>query len=239
MENVTAPVGDHAQCVAIAVSDTGHGMPPDVLARAFEPFFSTKDVGKGTGLGLPQVYAFAQQSDGSVRVTSEVGHGTTFTISLPRTSAQGTEAAETGRQPSEVVHPLHVLLVEDNAEVAEVAASMMAERGHTVVSAGNASEALHVLDSGEPFDLILSDLVMPGGMNGYDLAKRVRSRWPTLPVLLATGYSDQAAIALKEGFPLISKPYEPAALLLAIERTASATTRSTPQGNVVPLTRPA
>jgi CheY-like chemotaxis protein len=238
-ENVTAPGDSLVQSVAIAVSDTGHGMAPGVLARAFEPFFSTKEVGKGTGLGLPQVYGFAQQSDGSVRVASEVGHGTTFTISLPRTQAESSAAAETGHEPGDIVRPLRILLVEDNAQVAEVARSVMSERGHSVVSTGSAPEALHVLNSGQPFDLILSDLVMPGGMNGFDLAQRVRSRWPALPVLLATGYSDQASRALKEGFPLISKPYEPAALLLAIERTASPIALSARQGNVVPLARPA
>ena len=108
--------------------------------------------------------------------------------------------------------------------MAEVAVSIMAERGHAVVSSASASEALHVLNSGQPFDVILSDLVMPGEMNGFDLAQHVRDRWPTLPVLLATGYSDQAARAIKAGFPLISKPYEPAALLLAVEGTASAVT---------------
>ncbi|MCJ2021777.1 response regulator [Methylobacterium sp. E-065] len=123
--------------------------------------------------------------------------------------------------------------------MAEVAASVLTERGHTVVSSANASEALHVLDSGQPFDVILSDLVMPGEMNGFDLAQHVRSRWPALPVLLATGYSDQAAKAIKEGFPLISKPYEPAALLLAVEKTAFAVAISTRGGNVVPLTRSA
>jgi CheY-like chemotaxis protein len=214
-------------------------MPPEVVARAFEPFFTTKAVGKGTGLGLPQVYGFAQQSGGSVRITSEVGHGTTFTISLPRTHAQAAEAPRVGHNPGEAVRPLRVLLAEDNGQVAEVAASVLAERGHTVVSSASASEALHVLNSGQPFDVILSDLVMPGEMNGLDLARHVRSRWPALPVLLATGYSDQAAKAIKEGFPLISKPYEPAALLLALERTASAVAISTRGGNVVPLTRAA
>jgi len=172
-------------------------------------------------------------------VTSEVGHGTTFTISLPRTSASLAEAAEHDHKPDEVGRALRVLLVEDNAQVAEVAVAVMVERGHTVVSTGSAPEALHVLNSGQPFDLILSDLVMPGGLNGLDLAQRVRNRWPALPVLLATGYSDQAAKAIKEGFPLISKPYEPAALLLAIERTASPIALSARQGNVVPLARPA
>ncbi|MEE7451541.1 hybrid sensor histidine kinase/response regulator [Methylobacterium radiotolerans] len=238
-ENITAPGSDVEQSVAIVVSDTGSGMPPEVVARAFEPFFTTKAVGNGTGLGLPQVYAFAQQSHGSVRITSEVGRGTTFTISLPRTQGAVVETPRTSHDPGDAMRPLRVLLVEDNGQVAEVAASVLTERGHMVVSSANASEALHVLTSGQPFDVILSDLVMPGEMNGFDLARHVRSRWPALPVLLATGYSDQAAKAIKEGFPLISKPYEPAALLLAVERTASAVAISKRDDNVVPLTRTA
>jgi PAS domain S-box-containing protein len=238
-ENVTIPGGELEQSVAIAVSDTGSGMPPEVVARAFEPFFTTKEVGKGTGLGLPQVYAFVQQSHGSVRITSEVGRGTTFTISLPRTRAQVLETPRASHDHAEPERPLRVLLVEDNAQVAEVAASVLAERGHTVVSSAGASEALRVLDSGQSFDVILSDLVMPGEMNGFDLAQRARERWPTLPVLLATGYSDQAAKAIKAGFPLISKPYQPAALLLAVERTASTAAASALPANVVRLPRTA
>jgi PAS domain S-box-containing protein len=238
-ENVTIPGGELEQSVAIAVSDTGSGMPPEVVARAFEPFFTTKEVGKGTGLGLPQVYAFVQQSHGSVRITSEVGRGTTFTISLPRTRAQILETPRASHDHAEPERPLRVLLVEDNAQVAEVAASVLAERGHTVVSSAGASEALRVLDSGQSFDVILSDLVMPGEMNGFDLAQRARERWPTLPVLLATGYSDQAAKAIKAGFPLISKPYQPAALLLAVERTASTAAASALPANVVRLPRTA
>ena len=137
-ENVTAPGSELEQSVAIAVSDTGSGMPPEVVARAFEPFFTTKEVGKGTGLGLPQVYAFAQQSRGSVRITSEVGRGTTFTISLPRTHAQVVERQRVSHDPDAAARPLRVLVVEDNAQVAEVAASIMAERGHTVVSSASA-----------------------------------------------------------------------------------------------------
>jgi CheY-like chemotaxis protein len=103
------------------------------------------------------------------------------------------------------------------------------------VSSASASEALHALNTGQPFDVILSDLVMPGEMNGFDLAQRVRERWPTLPVLLATGYSDQAAKAIKAGFPLISKPYEPAALLLAVEGAASTLAAAKLRNNVVRL----
>jgi len=238
-ENVTAPGSELEQSVAIAVSDTGSGMSPEVAARAFEPFFTTKDVGKGTGLGLPQVYAFAQQSRGSVRITSEVGRGTIFTISLPRTRAQFVESQRETQASDEPRRSLRVLVVEDNAQVADVAVSMLAERGHTVVSSASASEALHVLEAGQSFDVILSDLVMPGEMNGFDLAQCVRDRWPTLPVLLATGYSDQAARAIKAGFPLISKPYQPAALLLAVEGTASTAAVPTLPANVVRLPRTA
>ncbi|GEP04326.1 hybrid sensor histidine kinase/response regulator [Methylobacterium oxalidis] len=236
-ETVTG--GSEAVSVEIAVSDTGHGMSPEVLARAFEPFFSTKDVGKGTGLGLPQVYGFAQQAKGSLRVASEVDQGTTFTIALPCTSARGAEAAEAGLNLGEVPRPLRILLVEDNAQVAEVAGAVLTERGHAVTATGDALEALRVLATDQPFDLVLSDLIMPGGLSGFDLAQRVRSRWPALPVLLATGYSDQAAKALGDGFPLISKPYEPAALLLAVERAAAPIAVSALQDNVVPLSRSA
>jgi PAS domain S-box-containing protein len=238
-ENVTAPGSDVERSVAIAVSDTGSGMPPEVVARAFEPFFTTKAVGKGTGLGLPQVYTFAQQSQGSVRITSEVGRGTTFTISIPRSEGQVIERQQASDNPDEAKRSLRLLVVEDNAQVAEVAVSILAERGHTVVSCASASEAMHMLTSGQPFDAILSDLVMPGEMNGLDLAQRVRERWPTLPVLLATGYSDQASKAIKSGFPLISKPYQPAALLLAVETTAAAVAAPTLPGNVVRLPRTA
>ncbi|WP_407531091.1 hybrid sensor histidine kinase/response regulator [Methylobacterium oryzisoli] len=236
-ENVTAHDGKVAQSVAISVTDTGHGMPPDVLARAFEPFFSTKQVGKGTGLGLPQVYGFAEQSNGSVRVTSEVGRGTTFTISIPRTKTQAAAMISPELALGNAARALRVLLVEDNAQVADVAASVLVERGHSVVTAGEAAEALQLLNSGRPFDVVLSDLVMPGGQSGFDLAQQIRSQWPALPVLLATGYSDQAARAMKAGFPLISKPYEPAALLLAVERTAMMRTSPERQDNIIPLVR--
>ncbi|MDP4023774.1 PAS domain S-box protein [Methylobacterium sp. NEAU 140] len=206
--------------IEIAVSDTGQGMAPEVQRRAFEPFFSTKEVGRGTGLGLPQVYGFAQQANGSVQIASEVGQGTTFTIALPATEAAAPPKAAADLGAGAVARPLSILLVEDNEHVAEVARAILAERGHAVVSAGSAPEALEVLEADARFDLLLSDLVMPGGMNGLDLAQRARSRWPGLPTLLATGYSEHAARAVAEGFPLISKPYEPAGLVLAVERTA-------------------
>lgn len=215
-------LGEGLPGVSVSVSDNGCGMPPEVVARAFEPFFSTKEFGRGTGLGLPQVYGFTKQSGGTVRLDSVVGIGTILTIELPR-----------GRMPIDVPdedlalaasppRSLRILLAEDNAQVAEVATAMLMERGHTVVVTENAIEALAALEGGEPFDLILSDLVMPGGMDGFDLARTVRARWPALPVLLATGYSDQAAKAIEAGFPLIAKPYDPATLLNAVERAGAA-----------------
>jgi CheY-like chemotaxis protein len=210
-----------------------------VLSRIFEPFFTTKEVDKGTGLGLPQVYGFAQQSGGSVDVRSEVGQGTTFTLSLPRAEAQGTAADEPDSQPEVSVRPLRVLLVEDNAQVAEVAVSLLMERGHAVTSVGTASEALHLLKAGQPFDLVLSDLVMPGGMSGFELAQRIREGWPALPILLASGYSEAASKAVKAGFALVQKPYEPDLLVRAIERTATPASQSLGEENVVRLFRPA
>jgi PAS domain S-box-containing protein len=236
-ENVTALGGELGQSVSIAVSDTGCGMTPEVIARAFEPFFSTKAVGKGSGLGLPQVYGFAQQSAGTVRISSEIDVGSTFTLSLPRSVAAVSPPEKTVASIGDRARMLRVLLVEDNADVAEVARSVMIERGHNVVYADCAAAAIVVLDDDPSFDIVFSDLVMPGGMDGFDLARHVRDRCPQVPVLLATGYSDRASRALAEGFPLISKPYEPTALLLAIERIAGIAALPTQADNVIRINR--
>jgi CheY-like chemotaxis protein len=214
---------DTTEAVAIAVTDTGSGMPREVLARAFEPFFTTKEVGRGTGLGLAQVYGFAQQSGGSVDIGSEMGRGTTVTLYLPR--AAGAEisvpiAASTPLTARAAVER-RVLLVEDNREVAEVGRSILVERGHRVTLAGNVAQALELLD-GEAFDMVVSDLVMPGEGNGLDLARTVRRRWPGLPIALMTGYSDAASEAVGEGYTLLAKPYEPADLIDAVESATAA-----------------
>ncbi|MFB0488705.1 two-component system NtrC family sensor kinase [Methylobacterium sp. OAE515] len=205
-------IGLSGDYVALSVTDTGTGMPPDVLARVFEPFFTTKEVGKGTGLGLSQVYGFAQQSGGTATVASHPGQGTTVTLYLPRTDepvltqspqrADVAPARQDGRRD-------HVLLVEDNAEVADVSRGRLEELGFSVTHAPDPASALVILRSSTRIDLIFSDIVMPGGMNGLDLARAVRQEFgAAIPVVLATGYSDVAQQAAAEGFPLLRKPFD-------------------------------
>jgi CheY-like chemotaxis protein len=203
--------------VVITVTDTGHGMSPDVLARIYEPFYTTKEIGKGTGLGLPQVFGFTKQSGGILDATSREGVGTSFTITLPgNSSAKLVPRSVPTAVVEPLVPPLRILLVEDNSQVADVAASLLRERSHSIINAATAREALDILCSGQPVDLVLSDLVMPGELTGLDLAREVREKWPALPVLLATGYSAHAAKASEEGFELLAKPYHPEALVRAI-----------------------
>ncbi|MDQ4135090.1 MAG: ATP-binding protein, partial [Pseudomonadota bacterium] len=232
-ENTSLQDGARA-AVAVRVTDTGTGIPADVLSQVFEPFFTTKEVGEGTGLGLAQVHGFAEQSGGSVTIESQVGHGTTITLYLPKSEAQPKPQVDPGEAPPVEVRPLHILLVEDNAQVAEIAGSMLTERGHTIVRAANADEALECLRQGETFDLVFSDLVMPGKLDGLDLARSVRTNWPSVPVLLATGYSHVASRATGEGFTLLTKPYRPEGLITAIHQAIAA--HASPS-NVVPLPR--
>jgi PAS domain S-box-containing protein len=189
--------------VAIAVSDTGTGIAPDVLSKVFDPFFTTKPIGKGTGLGLSQVHGFAHQAGGTVRVTSELGKGTTVTMLLPRehTSPQAEDAdrVETGASGT-------VLLVEDNPDVASVSVTLLEQLGYSVRRAADAETALREIDR-DGIDLVFSDIVMPGKMDGLALALRLREIRPKLPVLLATGYSDAAA-NVSGDFPILRKPYE-------------------------------
>ncbi|HEX8664534.1 MAG TPA: ATP-binding protein [Beijerinckiaceae bacterium] len=205
--------------VAIAVRDTGSGIAPDVLPRIFEPFFTTKEVGKGTGLGLSQVYGFATQSGGTATAASAVGAGTTVTLYLPRASGDAglrdiapPEAAPAKAERSEG----SVLLVEDNAEVAEVARECLEELGWRVTSVARASAALDLIEAGQRFDLVFSDVVMPGGMSGIDLAYRLREIRPDLPVLLATGYSHAVQEGAGKAFTIIPKPYTAAKIAAAV-----------------------
>jgi CheY-like chemotaxis protein len=235
-ENTVLRSGKSREAVAISLTDTGTGIPPEVLAQVFEPFFTTKEVGKGTGLGLAQVYGFAQQSGGTVDIRSDVGRGTTVTLYLPKGKSATAHPVQAGspREPS--LQPLRILLVEDNAEVAEVARLLLSERGHTVIHAGTVDDALDILSAGEPVDLTFSDLVMPGGRDGLDLARTIRDRWPNVPILLATGYSDAANRATDEGFTLLLKPYEPETLMSAISH-AIGVGPAIRRGNVIPLAR--
>jgi PAS domain S-box-containing protein len=192
--------------IALALSDTGVGIAPDVLPRIFEPFFTTKGLGKGTGLGLSQVYGFARQSGGSVIATSTAGSGTTLTIYLPRSHAALTRAAEADVAPALPAEGT-VLVVEDNPEVAEVTASLIEQLGYRTVRSENAADALNRLQHGERVALVLSDIVMPGAMNGIALAQVIARRYPNIPILLASGYSDMVQAA-ESRFVVLRKPFQ-------------------------------
>ena len=202
--------GQRADFVRVSVSDTGMGMSAEVLAHVFEPFFTTKEVGKGSGLGLPQVYGFAEQSGGSVRVESEVGKGTTVILMLPRTDRVPADVgplidiAQTQPKASG-----SVLLVEDDNEVASLVTDMLAELGYEVIRVGNAEAALGALTDARPIDILFSDIMMPGRMNGLDLAREARRRRPGLLVLLTSGYADAAMReAMRENLRVLRKPYD-------------------------------
>jgi CheY-like chemotaxis protein len=204
----TAEGGGVADFVRLTVQDAGCGMPPEVLSRVFEPFFTTKDVGKGSGLGLPQVYGFAQQSGGRVSLDSQVGVGTAVTLLLPRCTHGPVEAT----QPQHAaVAPNarrgNLLLVEDDAEVAALTREMLRELGFVVIHAASAAAALGALANGRVVDVVLSDVMMPGEMNGLQLAREIRRRHPKLPVVLTTGFLEAVRDMDGEEFPLLPKPY--------------------------------
>jgi PAS domain S-box-containing protein len=202
--------------VAIAVIDSGTGIAPELLARVFEPFFTTKPVGKGTGLGLSQVHGFANQSGGAVTVSSEPGRGTVVTIYLPRSNAVTPAQSVADMQADSDATQGTVLLVEDSRDVADVTSALLEQLGYRVVRAENAAEALRHLQQGIEFDLVFSDIVMPGAVDGLALAQICRERFPTVPVLLASGFSD-AAQAVDGRFDILRKPFELSALEHAIE----------------------
>jgi PAS domain S-box-containing protein len=226
--NTTAEAedGEAAEFVRIEVADTGHGMPPEVQARVFEPFFTTKDVSRGSGLGLPQVYGFAQQSGGRISIASAVGAGTTVTLLLPRSlmnpSATGESDAPALPSPRvENVRRGHVLLVEDDRDVSALTREMLSSLGFAVTHVTSAAAALGALANSRPIDVVLSDIMMPGGMSGVQLAREIRQRHPTLPVLLTTGYVEAAA-GLEDGeFELLLKPFTLEALATALGVRAS------------------
>lgn len=207
--------------VAFKVSDTGTGMSAEVLAHMFEPFFTTKELGKGSGLGLPQVYGFAQQSGGSVEVDSAPGRGTCVTLLLPRSDEKPERPAGEGAGSGDPWHQSSeagsILLVEDNDEVAALVTEMLRELGYGVTRAATAQAALGALADDRVIDLMLSDILMPGSMSGVDLAREVRRRRPTLPVLLTTGFAgDPPKDVEAEHIDVLAKPYDLATLQAAI-----------------------
>jgi signal transduction histidine kinase/CHASE3 domain sensor protein/CheY-like chemotaxis protein len=206
-ENPEAPAG---QYVLLAVSDTGHGMAPDVAARAFDPFFTTKPEGKGTGLGLSQAYGFVKQSGGHIKIYSEVGHGTTVRVYLPRTNRS---VARTERSPVDL--PLGtgrtVLVVEDDEQVRRTVVAMLHELGYATIEAGDGNSALAVLATDpREIDLMFTDVVLPGVLRGRELADRARAIRPRLAVAYTSGYTQNAIIhhgRVDEGIVFLSKPY--------------------------------
>jgi CheY-like chemotaxis protein len=182
-------------------------MTPEVMSRALEPFFTTKEVGKGTGLGLSQVYGFIAQSGGELVLQSEVGAGTRISLYLPVADASqegGSRAANNGLR-SETV-----LIVEDEPDLMDAAAALFQSIGYDVVTAGNASDALRLLEQNQDIDILFTDVVMPDGMNGVELAREVRHRWPRIKSILASGYAlrvlEDRHGDLEEFF-FINKPY--------------------------------
>ena len=204
------------QWVSVTVADTGSGIAPEVLERVFEPFFTTKEQGKGTGLGLSQVYGFCQQAGGTARVESTPGQGTTVQLLLP--AAAGTPEAVTVPPPMPVAEG-RLLLVEDNAEVAEATEPMLASWGYQVRAArsGTAAKELLAQVDGQ-FELLLTDIVMPGGIDGLTLARHVRSRYPSIGIVLMTGHARETDKAMVEGFVVLQKPWTPQALSAALEQ---------------------
>lgn len=204
----SAPRGaqdSNGQYATVSVNDTGGGISEAIRERIFEPFFTTKSVDKGTGLGLSQVYGFVRQSGGEIVVDSKVGNGTTIILRLPLAN-EPLPRPEPGSAPKQQHDDATALLVEDNADVAAVASDYLADCGYRVIRAETAEAALTILAGGIRVDLVFSDIVMPG-MNGIELGRLLRKRHPAVPIVLASGYSDQAAVALAEGFRLLQKPY--------------------------------
>jgi signal transduction histidine kinase/CheY-like chemotaxis protein len=198
------PAGDY---VVVSVTDTGTGMTKEVLAKAFEPFYTTKDVGKGSGLGLSQVLGFAKQSGGGVRIESRVGEGTSVKIYLPR--AIGTDVtlqSESIRAPKRGVRGAVILLVDDDSEVREVTASILRDLGHVVIEVGSGGGALDLLDQNPHIDLVILDIAMPG-MNGMEVARQVRIKSPTRPVIFVTGYADNFALGDIDDTQIVRKPF--------------------------------
>ena len=209
--------------VAVTVTDTGAGIAPALLETIFEPFFTTKEVGKGTGLGLSQAFGFAKQSDGDIAVASEPGQGATFTIYLPQAAvpADAVKAAAIASEPAARGRGYRVLVVEDNDDVGQFSTELLEDLGYTVRRVASADAALAILAEDEfSADLVFSDVIMPG-MNGVELAGIVRERYPGLPVVLTSGYSNVLAENADRGFELIQKPYSVELLSRSLRKAIS------------------
>jgi CheY-like chemotaxis protein len=209
--------------IAVSVTDGGTGIAPNRLAVIFEPFYTTKEVGKGTGLGLSQAVGFAKQSGGEIVVESTLGQGSTFTIYLPQAEMpSGVEDAvlpDSGATASGRGH--RILLVEDNEHVGKVSCELLQDLGYATEWAADARQALDLIAKDQwAFDLVFSDVIMPG-MNGVELAGLIRERFPGLPVVLTSGYSNVLAENAHHGFELIQKPYSVESLSRILKKAIS------------------
>lgn len=214
--------------VEVAVTDTGTGMPPEVADRIFEPFFSTKDTGKGTGLGLSMVYGFVQRCSGAISVYSEVDEGTAFRIYLPRAAgeAENDVAEEDANQEMELVGGSEsILIVDDEPDLAEIAEAVLSELGYSTEIAYSGAQALERFNDGKKFDMLLSDVIMPGGINGFQLAAQVVGARPEVKVLMVSGFTGGfkhgAELAAKE-HPLLRKPYNGRELAIEVRKVLDA-----------------
>jgi CheY-like chemotaxis protein len=209
--------GSEEQRVELRVKDTGQGMSPETLQRVFEPFFTTKESGKGTGLGLSQAYGFVQQSGGSINIQSEVGKGTCVTMTFPRSADQPVEVETAKISGIHRDDALTILVVENQREVRQVSTAMLEDLGHQVLLARNAAEALALLQAGHSIDLLFSDVALGDGMSGVELAEEAIASFPTLKVLLTTGYPGRADLLRQTEFAVLAKPYTRDSLATALQ----------------------
>jgi CheY-like chemotaxis protein len=211
--------------VRLAVTDTGTGISPEDLEKVMEPFFTTKEVGKGSGLGLSMVYGFAKQSNGLFRITSTLGKGTTAEVWLPRAPEEKRAAKPLAKDGvrSAPQAPLRILLVDDHAEVRGTTATVLTHFGHSITEAANGMEAIRILEDGKcKFDLLITDYAMPQ-VSGTGVIAKARELYPEVPALIMTGYAESSVIADRpEGVEVLLKPFTPPILEQAIARVTAA-----------------
>ena len=223
----------------ITLRDTGTGMPKDILARVFEPFFTTKEVGKGSGLGLSQVYGFARQSSGHITIQSKVGEGTAVRLYLPWTEpSPAAVSKEKGKTACPVEGLNKILIVEDNDELRELATQIVEGLGYTVCSASRGAEALAILAQDPKIDLLFTDVLMPGGMTGFELALEIRRTRPEIAILVTSGFPGNLLAGAQRpgGFEIIPKPFTQVGLAAAFARACGQSVAGLPGGpNQLPL----
>lgn len=220
--NIEVAAGNY---VMVAVTDSGHGIPASILNNVFEPFFTTKEIDKGSGLGLSMVYGFVKQSNGHIKIYSEEGHGTTVRIYLPQVTGAAPAAAPASEPPSVVGGDETILVVEDDHLVRTFVIGQIQSLGYATVEAVNAREAMLVIDSPQKVDLLFTDMIMPGSMNGRQLADAALLKRTSLKVLFTSGYSNEAIIHhghLDAGVLLLAKPYRKSDLAQMIRAALAA-----------------